>query len=56
MNTGLARAAFCYALRGLAVFPLAPGSKVPLAGGRGCNDASTDPDVARVRWQRWPRP
>lgn len=55
MSTGLAHAAFCYAFRGLAVFPLAPGSKVPLAGGHGCNDASTDPDVARVCWQRWPR-
>ena len=49
-----ASAAFRLALRGLYVFPLAPDSKVPPAGSRGCLDASHDADVARIRWQRAP--
>lgn len=50
----LASAAFRLALRGMAVFPLAPGSKVPVAGTHGCRDASSDADVARVRWAKTP--
>ncbi len=53
--TDLASAAFRYALRGLAVFPLAVGAKVPLAGTHGCLDGMTDPDVARARWTKTPR-
>lgn len=55
MSANLASAAFRYALRGLAVFPLSPGAKVPLSGSHGCNDASPDPDVARARWRKWRR-
>ena len=54
MTARLASAAFRFALRGLAVFPLAPGSKIPPAGSHGCLDASSDVDVARARWQKWP--
>ena len=53
--TDLASAAFRYALRGLAVFPLAIGAKVPPAGSHGCLDAMTDPDVTRARWMKVPR-
>ncbi len=53
MNT-LASAAFRLALRGLAVFPLAQGSKVPLAGSHGCRDATIDHDATRARWARTP--
>ena len=53
MNT-LASAAFRLALRGLAVFPLAPGTKVPLAGSHGCRDATIDHDATRARWARTP--
>ena len=52
--TGLASAAFRLALRGLAVFPLTPGQKVPLLGSHGCHDGSTDSDIARARWKRSP--
>ena len=55
MNTPLASAAFRIALRGLAVFPLAPGAKVPPAGSHGLHDATTDCDVARARWAKIPR-
>ncbi len=51
----LASAAFRLALRGLAVFPLAVGAKVPPAGSHGCLDGMTDPDVTRARWQKTPR-
>ena len=54
MNTALASAAFRLALRGLAVFPLAPAAKVPLAGSNGFHDATTDCDVARARWKGRP--
>ena len=53
--TNLASAAFRYALRGLAVFPLAVGAKVPPAGSHGFLDAATDPDVTRARWMKTPR-
>ena len=52
--TALASAAFRLTLRGLAVFPLAPGAKVPPAGSHGCHDATIDCDVARARWARTP--
>ncbi len=41
-------------LRGLAIFPLAPGTKVPLAGSHGCRDATINHDVVRARWARTP--
>jgi hypothetical protein len=50
----LASAAFRYTLRGLHVFPVAMGAKVPMAGSNGFKDANRDPDVARARWRRWP--
>ena len=46
----LARSAFRLALRGVMVFPLAPGAKVPLAGSHGHLEASSDHDVCRARW------
>ena len=55
MTSGtLASAALRFTLRGLAVFPLAPGTKVPPAGTNGLLDASTDADLARARWARNP--
>lgn len=45
----LAAAALWYAERGIAVFPLRPTTKVPLAGSRGFKDATTD----RERIHRW---
>lgn len=47
-------AALWYAEGGLAVFPLRPGTKVPLRGSRGLLDASQDPDRIRAWWTRWP--
>ncbi len=52
--TSLASAAFRYALRGLAVFPLAVGAKVPPAGSHGLLDGTTDLDVTRARWEKIP--
>lgn len=52
--TALASAAVRFALRGLAVFPLAPGTKVPLAGSHGVRDATMDCDVIRARLSRNP--
>lgn len=46
--------AFHLALRRLAVFPLSPGTKVPLKGSHGLKDASADCDVARARWTETP--
>jgi hypothetical protein len=42
------------AARGFAVFPLAPRSKVPLAGTRGSLDATRDPARIVRMWQREP--
>lgn len=54
MSVELASAAFRYALRGVAIFPLVRGQKVPVRGSHGCRDGSTDCDVARARWKKWP--
>lgn len=43
-------AALYYALRGLRVFPLQPGAKIPFAGSRGCKDATTDVERVRAWW------
>lgn len=55
---GFLEAALAYTDRGLAVFPLSPGEKVPLIrkveGGNGVHDATTDPDRIREWWGRCP--
>ncbi len=55
MTDALASAAFRYALRRVAVFPLTPGSKRPIQGSHGLLDATDDSDVARARWKRTPQ-
>lgn len=35
---------------GIAVFPLSPGSKIPIKGTNGVKDATTDPDKIRTMW------
>jgi hypothetical protein len=55
LTKALASASFRYALRRIAVFPLAPGTKIPIKGSHGCRDATSDSDVARARWQRTPQ-
>ena len=52
--TDLASAAFRLAMRGKHVFPLAPGTKIPVKGTHGCRGATRDVDVVRAWWQRWP--
>ena len=47
-------AALYYASIGWWVFPIAPGSKIPLAGTRGCLDATTDRAKIRAWWQQTP--
>src|SRR5205814_3311686 len=46
--------ALWYAESGLKVFPLQPGSKVPMPGSRGCKDATTDAARIRAWWRRTP--
>jgi hypothetical protein len=55
MTPDLPSDAFRIALRGLAVFPLAAGSKEPIFGSHGHLDASSDCDVARARWAKAPK-
>ncbi len=55
MTRALPSASFRYALRRVAIFPLTPGSKRPIKGSHGLRDATVDPDVARIRWQRTPQ-
>lgn len=58
LNSGSSRSrqdtAIRLARRGLAVFPLKPGAKVPLPGSHGHKDASADPAVAAERWRQHP--
>jgi len=53
-NASLSRAACHYAERGLAVFPLAPRSKVPLRGTHGHKDATSDRAVVDAWWRQHP--
>lgn len=46
--------ALWYAEAGLPVFPLAPRSKIPHEGSRGCRDATSDPVAVRRAWERAP--
>ena len=50
----LLSAALAYAARGIAVFPLAAGEKVPLAGGHGVLDATTDAAQILSWWKATP--
>lgn len=43
-------AALWYAEQGIPVFPLTPGTKIPLKGSGGCLDATTDPDHIDAWW------
>ncbi|MCZ6885363.1 MAG: bifunctional DNA primase/polymerase [Alphaproteobacteria bacterium] len=52
--TGLASAAFRLALKGLYVFPLTPGTKIPMKGTHGYRDATREVDVVRAWWAKWP--
>ena len=47
-------AALYYVSVGLRVFPLTPGTKIPLKGSRGCLDATSDPDQINAWWTRTP--
>ena len=47
-------AALLLAGRAIAVFPLAAGTKIPVAGSHGCRDATDDIDVIRSRWTKNP--
>lgn len=50
----LPAAALWYANRGYLVFPLTPGTKVPLKGTHGLKDASMSPDTVRAWWAAQP--
>jgi Bifunctional DNA primase/polymerase, N-terminal len=65
VNQDKLTAALAYAVAGWPPFPTRPddpscpggkdcGCKAPFPGTRGCLDASTDPDVIRAWWRRWP--
>jgi hypothetical protein len=58
MTDDLLTVALAYAKRGYAVFPLGPGSKLPLIpsdeGGHGALDATTDPAQIRAWWTETP--
>lgn len=47
----LVAAALWYAEHGLPVFPLQPGTKIPMKGSRGCKDATTDAAQIRAWWE-----
>lgn len=47
-------AALWYASIGLPVFPLQPGTKIPMKGSRGCKDATTDTDQVNAWWTTTP--
>ena len=49
----LMTAALDYVAKGFSIFPLKPGSKVPLTA-RGYKDASNDPEQVRQWWTQWP--
>ena len=42
-----------YASRGWPILPVVPGAKNPLTT-HGCKDATTDPDIIRGWWAKWP--
>lgn len=44
-----------YAKRGIAVFPLSPGSKIPLKGTSGVKEATTDQDKIKTWWLHNPK-
>lgn len=50
----LISAALYYADRGLRVFPLSPGTKIPFKGSNGCLDASSNADIVRGWWESTP--
>ncbi len=54
----LASEAMRYAVKGWAVFPLVPRSKLPRVGkkdgGRGCYDGTADTATVEAWWDRWP--
>jgi hypothetical protein len=54
-NSSYLEAALAYARLDWPVFPLAPGTKVPLKGTHGFADATTDLDQIRRWWRRWPK-
>ena len=53
-NNRFLEAALAYARLGWPIFPLAPGTKVPLKGTNGFEDATTDPNQIGRWWARWP--
>ena len=56
MTGALLAAALDLTRHGWRVFPLRPRGKEPLIeGGRGYLDATTDPEVIREWWRRWPK-
>lgn len=48
-------AALDYARRGWPVFPCQPRSKIPYPGTHGVSEATTDDDIIRAWWIRWPK-
>lgn len=50
----LGGAALWYAEQGFHVFPLQRGSKIPLPGGHGCKDATSDTEQVRSWWRQHP--
>lgn len=53
-TASLPGAATWYAQAGLRVFPLRPGTSIPMRGSHGCKDAVADPAAVREWWDRWP--